>query len=259
MLQPPDVRFHRLIADAPTPHRADRSGNGTLPMRAARYCDAVTSAAAFGWHVYAPMSFSLFFDGQEIFWTYGDIDTWLPLAAAQFPHFASAFDKCAPEEAQGCSPPFLTALPEAGVVQIWTGLIATTSWGWSALIRSPANVPTIGGIALFEGIIETDRWFGPLFVNVRLTRTHSPVHLTTETALAQVQPLPRAAYSDEALDCFVVSDHLEAADWARYIETIVRPNADPERPQGSYAVTARKRRKAECPFSGLRRSANSAA
>ena len=254
MFQPPNVRFHRLIPGIPTPHRADRSANGTLPTRASRYCDAVTSAAAFGWHVHVPMDFLLFWDGEEVFWRYGDIDMPLPLRAAQFPYFASTFDKIAPEEAKGCSPPFLTALPESGLVQIWTGLIARTSPGWSLLIRSPANLPPIGGISLYEGMVETDRWFAPLFVNVRLTRTDTPIELGTDMALAQLQPIPRAAYADETLDRFTVSDRLEDDDWSDYIESTVRPNLDPDHKQGSYAIEARKRRRAECPFTGVRKS-----
>jgi len=251
MLQPSHVRFHQLLPTGPAPCRADRSAAGTLPTRASRYCDAVTSAAAFGWHVFTPLELSLFWDGEEVFWNYGDVESWLPLGAAQFPHFASAFNEQAPAEAKDCSPPFLTALPEAGLVQIWTGLIARTSPGWSLLIRSPANLPPLGGISLYEGIVETDRWFGPLFVNIRLTRTHAPIHLSTEVPLAQLQPLPRAVYADQTLDSFAVSDCLDARDWADYIDTIVRPNGDPDRKQGSYAIAARKRRRAECPFTGV--------
>ncbi len=251
MLQNANVRFHRLIPEAPMPQRADRSALGTLPTRATRYCDAVTSAAAFGWHVHVPMDFSLLWDGEAIFWTYGDVGEWLPLAAAQFPHYAAAFDAAAPDAAKGCSPPFLTALPEPGVVQVWTGLIAATDPGWSLLIRSPSNLPPVGGIAHFEGIVETDRWFGPLFVNLRLTRTHAPILLSTEVPFAQVQPLPRAAYSDQVLNAVHLTDGLADAEWSAYIDTIVRPNEDPDRPQGQYAVAARKRRKGECPFKAM--------
>jgi hypothetical protein len=251
MLQTANVRFHRLIPAAPLPQRADRSAFGTLPTRATRYCDAVTSAAAFGWHVHVPMDFSLLWDGEAIFWTYGDVGEWLPLGAAQFPHYAAAFDAVAPEAARGCSPPFLTALPEPGVVQLWTGLIARTDPGWSLLIRSPANLPPVGGIAHFEGIVETDRWFGPLFINLRLTRTHAPISLITDLPIAQVQPLPRAAYSDQVLDGVAHAEGLGETDWADYIDTIVRPNEDPDRQMGQYAVAARKRRRAECPFRAM--------
>ncbi len=42
------TRFYRLIETARPPQRADRSAAGTLPTRAYRYCDAVTSATAYG-------------------------------------------------------------------------------------------------------------------------------------------------------------------------------------------------------------------
>ena len=252
MLQLPDTRFHRLIKAARPPQRADRSAAGTLPTRATRYCDAVTSAAGFGWHVFAPMGLSLLWDGEAIFWTYGTIGTWLPLTVAQFPHFAAAFDETAPPEAQGCSPPFLSALPEPGLLQIWTGLIARTAPSWSLLVRAPANLPPVGGYSLYEGIIETDRWFGPLFTNIRLTRTHLPISLTTDVPLAQVQPLPRAAYADQTLRASTVTDDLAPQDWSDYIETVVHPNDDPDRAIGHYAVAARKRRTGECPFGGGR-------
>ena len=48
---PAIVTFYRLIPEAALPQRADRSALGSLPTRAYRYCDAVTSAAGFGWHV----------------------------------------------------------------------------------------------------------------------------------------------------------------------------------------------------------------
>jgi hypothetical protein len=249
----PGVRFHRLIAAARPPVRADRSAAGTLPTRATRYCDAVTSAAGFGWHVFPPMDLSLYWDGEAVFWTYPEAGEWLPLGAAQFPHFAASFDGFAPPEAQGCSPPFLTALPEPGVVQIWTGLIARSAPGWSLLIRAPANLPPVAGVSLYEGIVETDRWFGPLFTNLRLTRTHAPIALSADIPLAQIQPLPRAAYAEQTLDATDLLDTLAPQDWADYVDTIVRPNDDPDRKQGSYAVAARKRRRGECPFSGARR------
>jgi hypothetical protein len=40
------IRFYRLIDEARFPQRADRSAAGTLPTRAYRYCDAVTTATS---------------------------------------------------------------------------------------------------------------------------------------------------------------------------------------------------------------------
>ena len=43
--------------------RADRAAAGTMPTRAFRYCEAMTSASAFGWYVFPPITFSLMWDG----------------------------------------------------------------------------------------------------------------------------------------------------------------------------------------------------
>jgi len=246
----PVVTFHRLIEAARLPERADRSAAGTLPTRASRYCDAVTSASAFGWYLFPPMDFSLLWDGTEVFWNYAGVPDWLPLTAAQFPHLCQRFDAVAPDPIRGCAPPFLTAAPEPGLVQVWSGMIARTAPDWSLLVRPLANLPSGGGYALYEGIVETDRWFGPLFTNLRLTRTDRPVRFQADCPMAQVQPLPRALYSDATLDRMAVVadlDALSAADWEDYRTTVVRPNQDPERQVGQYAIAARRRRRGVCP------------
>jgi hypothetical protein len=246
------VRFYRMIERARMPQRADRSAAGTLPTRAFRYCDAVTAASGFGWWVFPPMDLQLLWDGESIYWHYPGATDWLLLqSAAQFPHQSTRFDAAAPPELQGCSPPFLTALPEPGAVQIWTGLIARSAPDWSLLVRAPANLPCAGGYALYEGVVETDHWFGPLFTNLRLTRTDRPVALRSEFPLAQVQPLPRLAYGDETLDAMdVVPDMtgFQAEDWADYHRTVVMPNLASDTRPGSYAVAARRRRKGQCPI-----------
>jgi hypothetical protein len=249
----PYATFYRLIDDARLPQRADRSAAGTLPTRASRYCDAVTAASSFGWWVFPPMDFSLLWDGEEIYWSWADAPEWQVLTAVQFPDFAGRFDEVAPAAIQGCSPPFLTVLPEPGLVQIWTGLVARTAPGWSLLIRPLANLPNKGGYALYEGIVETDQWFGPLFTNLRLTRTHQPVHFSAGFPLAQVQPLPHLVYADQTLESIEYVPQLEDftdADWNDYNQTVVVPNSNPDRPHGNYAVAARRRRKSACPFAG---------
>ena len=247
------VRFHRLIPGARPPQRADRSAAGTLPTRAFRYCEAATSASGFGWWLFPPMDLTLIWDGSDIFWTFPGVDDWLPLQpSAQCPDFAAAFDEMAPPEMRGMSPPMLTALPEPGALQIWTGLIARTRPDWHLLVRAPANVPMPGGYVLYEGIVETDAWFGPLFTNLRFTRTHVPVRFRADFPLVQAQPVQRIAYENATLSSMSVVDGLQGADWADYHATIVEPNQRPERPYGGYAVGARKRRQAAeagCPFS----------
>lgn len=244
----PIVRFHRLIPTVRLPQRADRSAMGTISARAARYCDALTLASAFGYYVFAPMDFSLIWDGQSISWTHAGTDCWHHLETAQFPGYARAFDAAAPAELSGCAPPFLSALPEPGCLQIWTGLFARTAPDWSLLLRPLANFPAPAGYVPFEGMLEADRWFGPLFTNLRLTRTDTPIRIRADLPLIQAQPLPRRVYNDATLNAFdTTSDmaELSEADWAAYRDTIVRPNAEPDRPLGRYAVAGRRRRRSE--------------
>ena len=249
----PGLRFYRVIESARLPQRADRSAAGTLPTRAFRYCEAITSASGFGWWAFPPMDMTLMWDGRDIFWKYGAVDDWLPLATAQFPDLSQRFDQVAPPALRGCAPPMLTAVPEPGVLQIWTGLFARTAPGWSLLVRAPANLPLPGGYVAYEGIVETDRWFGPLFTNLRLTRTHSPIRLRADFPLLQVQPVPRQLYADAVLnDMHVVPalDAFSADDWADYDISIVAPSSRPNRPFGAYAVEARRQQKSRCPFTG---------
>jgi hypothetical protein len=244
------VIFYRIVPECRLPMRADRAAAGTMPTRAFRYCEAMTSASAFGWYVFPPTTFSLMWDGgSEIIWTYKGEEAWFPLRTAQFPDFAQHFDNVAPAGVKGFSPPFLTAFKEPGVVQIWSGLIARTAPGWSLLIRPPANLARNQGYENYEGIIETDRWFGPLFTNVRLTRTNTPVEFDEEYPFLQLQPVHRTTYGT-AMDAFEVVpalDQLTSGDWEAFRTTVVQPNIDPNRQRGQYAVASRQRRKQTVP------------
>jgi hypothetical protein len=246
------VEFFRLIHATRPPKRAERSAAGYLPGRAMRYCDALTSATGYGYWIFPPMDIRLIFDGEQVFWSYGEDETWLPLSgtdsgAVQFPNYAAVFDATAPEALRGYSPPFLTALPELGGVQMWTGLLAKTRPGWSLSVRPPVNLPGIPGVAAWEGIIETDVWFGPLFTNFRLTKTDMPVHIRANAPIIQAQPVPQLAYREEVLASFECSEasDLSSADWDR-LGTVLLPHPNPTLRQGEYAVMVRKRRM--CPF-----------
>jgi hypothetical protein len=241
----PLVTFFRLIPTARLPQRADRSAAGTLPTRAFRFCEALTSASAFGWYVFPPIGFSLMWDGTDVVWTHDGAEDWYPLQAAQFPDFADHFDRIAPPDIQGYSPPFLASLIEPGIVQIWSGVMARTAPGWSLLTRAPANFVRNPGYECYEGLIETDRWFGPLFTNIRLTRTHHPIVFDADMPFLQLQPIHQRTYGS-ALDDFAVVGSLsefEASDWDAYRQTVQKPSADPDRKRGQYAVASRRRQK----------------
>ena len=242
------VEFCRLIPQACFPKRADRSGAGYIPSRAMRYCDALTSATGYGYWVFPPMDIRLIWDGEQVFWSYGDDDTWMALSgtdsgAVQFPGYSDTFDNQAPQALKGYSPPFLTALPELGGVQIWTGLLAKTRPGWSLSVRLPVNLPSIAGLTAWEGVVETDIWFGPLFANFRITKTDFPVQIRSDTPFIQVQPIPQLAYREETLGAFscVGPEGLQQHDWES-LGRVLLPNSDVEARQGDYAVTVRKRR-----------------
>jgi len=238
-VQPAICRFFRLIPGAPAPRPADRSADGMLPVRAYRYCEALARASAFGWYIYPPLNFSLVWDGVEVAWTYEGADGWYSLRGAQYPGFRQLFEDVAPQSVKSFAPTFLAAAREPGVVQIWSGHLAQTAPGWALLSRSPANIPRTQGYEHFEGIIETDTWFGPLFTNIRLTRTNAPVEFHIRYPLFQVQPLPRQCYMEPSFEMLELQD-LGNADWERF-EATMKPNANQMRALGHYAVDTRKR------------------
>jgi hypothetical protein len=135
-------------------------------------------------------------------------------------------------------------------VNLWSGLLARSRPGWSLLVRPPANLPRPAGYELYEGMIEADRWFGPLFANLRLTRTGSPIAFRRDMPLFQVQPIPREAYGDAALNGFAVEPGLgalSAADWADYDRTVAAPRRGGACPLGRAAAETRRRRREEPP------------
>jgi hypothetical protein len=243
----PLCQFWRIMPGAPEPQRADPSANGSMPLRAYRYCEALRLASGFGWQLYPPINLSFCFDGTVVRWSYDGAADWQVLHAAQYPGFSAAFERLAPEPAKRLPPTCLGTTQEPGVVQIWSGYLARAAPGWGLLVRPPINVPRTQAFDYYEGLVETENWFGPLFINIRLTQTGAPVRLHVRTPLLQVQPLPHAAYRDPPFAVAEPGD-LSGADWQRYAATM-QPNRDQTRPLGHYAVDARKRRRTavRCP------------
>src|SRR3984957_18236069 len=245
------VTFHRLIPTARLPQRADRSAAGMLPTRAFRYCEPSNSASGFGYYIFPAMDFSLRFDGYDVLWTYPGVTEWFPipkLGAVQYPGFRDYFASVAPPECAEYAPPLMGVLQEPGFMQMWSGLMARTAPGWSLLVRSPANFGRPGGYEPFEGVIETDHWFGPLITNIRLIKTDVPIDFRQEHPMLQVQPIPRIAYQEATLNNYELVPELNQFspdDWDDFYDTVVRPNAMTERPRGMYAAESRKRRAAE--------------
>jgi hypothetical protein len=240
----PLVEFFQLVPNGNPPRRADKAVGGVIPARALRYCEAITSASAFGWYVFLPVAFKVVWDGHDMLWTYESVDEWLPLTrdAVQYPGFRETFDEAAPAGMRGFSPSFLTPSIQPGNLQVWTGCIARTAPGWSLLVRSVANLPHSLSYQMFEGIIETDQWFGPLFNNVRILKTDVPVEFRADVPFLQVQPVRKEVYAGNALQNYAVRGlaDLSSENWEAFGRTVVAPNTDSERKRGQYAVSVRK-------------------
>lgn len=240
----PLVEFFQVTPNSQPPCRADRAVGGTIPARALRYCEALTTASAFGWYVFLPIDFKVVWDGHAMLWTYDGVDEWLPLSrtGVQYPQLSQHFDEIAPSEARGFAPPFLTPSLQPGGLQVWTGWIAKTAPGWSLLIRSVANLPKSPAYQMFEGIIETDTWFGPLFSNLRLVKTDTEIEFRTDVPFMQLQPVRKEFCADKFLRNYAVKglEDISAENWKAFHRTVVAPNIDPERMPGHYAVSVRK-------------------
>ena len=236
--------FHRLIPDAPTPKRASRSADGTLPVAAYSYCEPVASASAFGWYIYPPITFSLWWiDGDEIAFNIGANDKWSTLQGAHYPEFRKTFAKIAPGGFADLAPPMLVQGLMPGTVQVWSGYFVRTAPGWSLLSRRTANIQRPQPCDNFEGILETDSWFGPLFTNIQLKRIGSPVEFHITKPLFQVQPIWRPAYRNPSFALHEAADW-DATEWNAF-EATIRRNTNDLRSKGHYAVETRRRLRAE--------------
>jgi len=242
----PWIEFYRLVEQAPLPTRADRSTCGHLPLRAQRYCESVTGASGLGYYLYSPLKIAIILKKGLLYYTYAGLENWYCLDAIQYPHFSAKFDASAPDNLKGYAPPFLTALPENGHFQMWTGLIAKTAPNFSILVRPVVNMPPPIGYYTYEGIVESDRWFGPLFLNFRITRENKPILFDLETPVAQLQILHRDSYAghtrDESRIYTDISD-ISLSEWNEYLKNIVTPNLDRNRKAGNYAISVRRRRR----------------
>ena len=236
----PIVTFARLYPDAPEPCAADNSALGTLPTRAYRYCEAVRLASGFGWLLYPPRDMALRWDGRsDVLLQDAETGEWVPLGLKTWAMDPDAehFENFAPDDLKGRCPPVLTGLPEPGMVQIGLGWTARTAEGWSLLVRGVPNLARAGAFDVFEGIIEADKRIGPLFANIRITRTDAPVLLHRNWPIAMATPLRRHAYQAAQMQRLEIVG-TEAVDWDGLRATL-------DGGMGDYARDVRKRRAGE--------------
>lgn len=237
------AEIFQLYPDAPLPVLADPALLGTIPLRAYKYCQPLTAASSYGWYTFPPIDFELLWDGTTTYWRIARGQHWNSVQNTALPGFTEHYLISCPIRDQVPNPmSFLTTGPEPGIIQIWTGLVARTRKDWNLLLRTPANLPRPLGFDVFEGIIETDWWMGPLFGNLRLTKTDSPIAFSTREPLFQLQPILREAYSQQTLGSASISRGLKSLPlhyWQEYAKAI-RLRWDQSRP-GSYKREVRRR------------------
>jgi hypothetical protein len=234
----PICQFYRIIPGIPDVRPADRSADGTLATNGFRYCEPLAAASGFGWHVYPPINFTLMWSGDEVAFAFGRSRRFTSLRGAQYPGFPKAFTGIAPHGLKDLPPPFLTQGLMPGSVKIWSGYFARTSPGWALLSRGVANKPGAQPYENYEGIVEANSWFGPLFTNVQIKRTNSPIQFHMRYPLFQVQPLRRECYRQPSYELHEAAD-LNPDDWRRFASTI-EFNRDQMRALGHHAVEIRK-------------------
>ena len=145
---------------------------------------------------------------------------------------------------RGYAPPFLAKGADHAVMQVWTGVLARTDPGMHLLVRGPSNLSWRTDYSVMEGVVAADRWFGPLFTNIRLRKTNSPIVLRRYEPLLQVQPIP-ASLLTQTGDCTVSDgpEGMDNADWRAFRDTVVKRVTGRKR-LGEYATDRRRETKA---------------
>lgn len=240
------VTFHRAIPDCRLPVvAADKSVGGSLPTQAFRYCEPMRQASGWGRYLFMPATVGFRLDGTDVEWFMEGESMGLltaePKRAVQYPGFAKHWDGLAPKDCRGYSPSWIACHFEPQVLQVWTGYFVNTQPGWSVLVRPPANLAPTTGVELYEGIVETDWWMGPLFVAIRLTHEGRVVTLSKDRPFVQVVPVTRESYRERPVETEEIAGW-DARAWGKYHETVVQQVTAHDRKTGSYATKSRQRK-----------------
>ena len=240
------AKFYRWIPNAPAPMRADRSAAGTIPVRAYRYCEALCTASALGYYFFPAVNFNVVWDGVQFLWAAEGDEEYSVLEQGQAPGFEEYFDNAAPEDIRGFHPPLLTRGTMPGLLQMWSGWLGRTAPGYGLHVRGMINIPVRGRYFSYEGIIETDRWFGPIFINHQVLETDKPIHFRTDYPFLQAIPVKKEYYEESQFNRFELVQSLDDMtdnDWDEFRTTLVEPNMLQDRGFGHYASEVRKSRR----------------
>jgi len=240
----PDIKFFRYYKSARSPQHADQTANGSIPVRAYRYCEALRLGCGWGYWLFPPLTFSVVWDGHQIVWKSLESESWTPLQdSVHFPGFPDDWNSNCPDQFKDYCPPFLTSLPESGFLQVSLGVIAQTKPGWLFYMRGAANMMGTSHAIPMSAMVDSEAYaFGPLFMNFRLTQTNIPITFLADVPLVQLSILPRTLLDEKDKKSLPLSDMSDwnSDIWTGYDQTIVDPTKRPNRKFGEYAVRARK-------------------
>lgn len=196
MTNGPAMTVVQHFAGAPAPQPSDATLDGSIPLRAAKYCLPLVAANGHGLSVFPPADMVLYWDGNEVLWRLADAeeDEWELLSQpVPFPGYSESWS--AQTEVDHPPPSFLSAL-EPGFVQLWPGITVQTNPGWAVLLRGAVNRTRSSGIEVLEGIVETSWFGGPLATVIRLTATDRPITLSKSIPLLSLWPIATTALSE---------------------------------------------------------------
>jgi hypothetical protein len=171
---------------------------GSPPFRAATFCEPFRTGSGFGWYLYPPVNCFIKWDGTSFKWLPEGSDGWLPMTNVPALTLLR-LRGVQPSDDPILGLPVFAAVPESGVLQVWTGLAAVTPPDWSLVVRGVPNFPGSLTYEVLDGIIETGWWHGPLAGLLRFRRSDEPVQLSRQVPLFALQPVPAEAYQNETL------------------------------------------------------------
>jgi hypothetical protein len=236
------VRFYAGMPDIHPPRRADATLGGAASHRASLYCQPFLLANSFGWYVDPPLDIDLSWDGAEVKWRLADTDQWSVLETYVSVQNFLYLAQHAPDAIKRLlNVPFLAVGPEAGIVQLWTGLFAISNHGWCSLVRGIVNSRQDPNYQVLEGIIDTDWWLGPLVFPIQIRRTDQTIRIRRQTPIVQIQPIHRACLSDAVLPETMEIRNVNnwsAEEWQRYKSSMeMKENAGK---RGTYRAESRR-------------------
>ena len=192
------IEFFHILPNAPMPAPADPALDGSISTRAFKFCEPFTAANGCGWYLFPPFDFDLKWDGHTCLWrrTVTGAD-WKLLHTEVPEEFSRSLQTLATQMGSKHygNLPFMSHTPEYGIIQMWSGLIVKTKAGWSSLVRPLVNYPHEAAIEVFDGIIETDWWMGPLFTVFRVTKSDVVIEFRRNKPYAHLQVIKKEAYA----------------------------------------------------------------